>query len=123
MKKTSKKSEQLKNSNLDDELVVLPLDENDDLSSFNCISEELNDFLKNDALFDQKNLVNRTQLCFWNNELVGFFSLAADTIETKSVIDGIEYYQYRKIQQLKLQGWALIPGSKNRGLAPIWYKS
>ena len=67
MKKTSKKSEQLKNSNLDDELVVLPLDENDDLSSFNCISEELNDFLKNDALFDQKNLVNRTQLCFWNN--------------------------------------------------------
>ena len=49
MKKTSKKSEQLKNLNLDDELVVLPLDENDDLSSFNCISEELNNFLKNDG--------------------------------------------------------------------------
>lgn len=64
MKKTSKKSEQLKNSNLDDELVVLPLDENDDLSSFNCISEELNDFLKNDALFDHKNLVNRTNYVF-----------------------------------------------------------
>jgi hypothetical protein len=40
MRKTSKKSEQLENSNLDDELVVFPLDENDDLSSFNCSSEE-----------------------------------------------------------------------------------
>ena len=57
MRKTSKKSEQLENSNLDVELVVLSLDENDDLSSFNCSSEELNDFLKNNASIDQKNLV------------------------------------------------------------------
>ncbi len=102
MRKTSKKSEQLENSNLDVELVVLSLDENDDLSSFNCSSEELNDFLKNNASIDQKNLVNRTQLCFWNNKLVGFFSLAAGTIETKSVIDGIELYQYRKYPAVKI---------------------
>lgn len=31
---------------LDDELVILSLDKTDDLSSFNCKSEELNDFLK-----------------------------------------------------------------------------
>lgn len=47
MRKTSEKSENLKHANLDNELIILPLDEADDLSSFNCDSEDLNDFLKN----------------------------------------------------------------------------
>ncbi len=41
MRKTSEKSENLKHANLDNELIILPLDEADDLSSFNCDSEEL----------------------------------------------------------------------------------
>jgi hypothetical protein len=41
---TSEKSENLEHENLDNELVILPLDEIDDLSSFNCESEMLNDF-------------------------------------------------------------------------------
>lgn len=86
MRKTSEKSENL-NANLDNELIILPLDEADDLSFFNCNSEELNDFLKTNALLDQNNLVNRTRLCFCNDSLAGFYSLAADTIETKNVID------------------------------------
>jgi hypothetical protein len=86
MRKTSEKSENLKHANLDNELIILPLDEADDLSSFNCDSEELNDFLKTNALVDQKNLVNRIQLCFYNESLAGFYSLAADTIETKNVL-------------------------------------
>ena len=64
MRKTSEKSENLKHESLDNELIILPLDESDDLSSFKCESEELNDFLKTNALVDQNNLVNRTRLCF-----------------------------------------------------------
>ena len=45
MKKTSGRSENLEHENLDNELVILLLDETDDLSSFNCESEELNYFL------------------------------------------------------------------------------
>ena len=59
MRKTSEKSESLEHENLNDELIILPLDETDDLSSFNCESEKLNDFLKTTAWVDQKNLVNR----------------------------------------------------------------
>lgn len=72
MRKTSEKSENLKHANLDNELIILPLDEADNLSSFNCDSEDLNDFLKTNALVDQNNLVNRTQLCFYNESLADF---------------------------------------------------
>lgn len=61
MRKTSEESENLEHENLDNELVILPLDDTDDLSSFDCESEELNDFLKTNALVDQNNLVNRTR--------------------------------------------------------------
>ena len=64
MRKTREKSENSEHENLENELVILPLDETDDLSSFNCESEELNDFLKTNAWTDQNNLVNRTRLCF-----------------------------------------------------------
>jgi hypothetical protein len=72
MRKTSEKSENLEHENLENELVILPLDETDGLSSFNCESEELNDFIKTDALVDQNNLVNRTRLCFCDGYLAGF---------------------------------------------------
>lgn len=39
------------------ELTTIPLGEHHNLLSFNCSSSELNDFLKNDALNDQKNLI------------------------------------------------------------------
>ena len=75
----------------DSELHTVPLNKNHILSSFSCLSQELNDFLKNDALNDQNNLISRTSLCFWNSELVGFYTLIADTIEAKAVIDGLEH--------------------------------
>jgi hypothetical protein len=50
------------------EITTVPLNEHHDLSLFNCASSELNDFLKNDALADQNNLITRTSLCFWKDE-------------------------------------------------------
>jgi hypothetical protein len=82
--KKSEKSESLEHENLDNELVILPLDETDDLSSFNCESEVLNDFLKTNVWVDQNNLVNRHDYVF-AIYLAGFYSLAADTIEAKGV--------------------------------------
>jgi hypothetical protein len=64
MRKTSEKSENLEHENLDNELVILPLDETDDLSSFNCESEVLNDFLKTNAWIDHNNLINRPDYVF-----------------------------------------------------------
>jgi hypothetical protein len=86
----------------DSELWTIPPNKTHNLSSFSCLSQELNDFLKNDALIDQNNMISRTRLCFWNNELVGFFTLIADTIEAKAVIDGLEHYEYRKYPGVKI---------------------
>lgn len=104
------------------ELIILSLKENHNLSSFECESSELNDFLKNDALIDQRNLVNRTSLCFWKDELTGFFSLVADTIETKNVIDGIESYQYRKYPAIKIARLAIDSRFEKRGIGTYLVK-
>ncbi len=73
MRKTREKSENSEHENLENELFILPLDETDDLSSFNCESEELNDFLKTNAWADQNNLVTLTPI--FRREYVEFESL------------------------------------------------
>jgi GNAT superfamily N-acetyltransferase len=100
----------------DFELHTIPLNKNHNLSSFSCLSKELNDFLKNDALNDQNNLISRTSLCFWNYELVGFFALIADTIEAKAVIDGLEHYEYRKYPGVKIARLAVDSRFERRGI-------
>jgi hypothetical protein len=62
---------------------MVSLEKKHHLFSFNYSRSELNDFLKNDALADQNNMISRTGLCFWKGELAGFVALLADTIEAK----------------------------------------
>jgi len=100
----------------DSELRTIPLNETHNLSSFSCLSQELNDFLKNDALIDQKNMISRTRLCFLNDELVGFFTLIADTIEAKAVIDGLEHYEYRKYPGVKIARLAIDSRFERKGI-------
>lgn len=76
----------------------------------------MNDFLKNDALNDQKNMISRTCLCFWKDKLAGFFTLIADTIEAKAVIDGIEHYEYRKYPGVKIARLAVDSRFERRGI-------
>lgn len=100
----------------DSELHTITLNKNHNLSSFSCLSQELNDFLKNDALNDQTNMISRTSLCLWKDELVGFFTLIADTIEAKAVIDGIEHYEYRKYPGVKIARLAVDSRFERRGI-------
>jgi len=100
----------------DSELRTILLNKTHNLSSFSCLSQELNDFLKNDALIDQKNMISRTRLCFLNDELVGFFTLVADTIEAKAVIDGLEHYEYRKYPGVKIARLAVDSRFERKGI-------
>lgn len=88
------------------ELSIRPLSKKDALSSFNCGDGEgevdLNDFLKDDALQSQDDLITKTYLCFWNNYIVGFITLLNDTIGKDSVDDGIEEYEYGKYPAIKI---------------------
>lgn len=58
-----------------------------DLSEFKCASDDLTDFLKNDALTQQKNKLNITKVVMCDDIVVGYVSLLTDTIPLKDIRD------------------------------------
>jgi GNAT superfamily N-acetyltransferase len=71
------------------------------LAPFDSGDDELNDFLKNDALKEQQLLLSRTHLCFYKDHVAGFITLAADSIrldkdklDPSQHIDGCDYPAY-----------------------------
>ena len=56
-----------------------------DLSRFHSAEPELDEFLKDDALENQHNLISVTRLVFWKGDLVGYFTLINDSIEVRAV--------------------------------------
>ena len=55
------------------------------LSDFCCDSNDLNDFLKNDALNQQHDKMNLTKLVVYNGDIIGYFSLLTDTLRLKYI--------------------------------------
>lgn len=96
---------------------VVPLTKRHDLTSFESTNTDLNDFLKNDSLNDQNELINRTYLCIWKNSIVGYFSIVADTIEVQAIdeTDRIEGYPYRKYPSIKIARLAVDRRFERKG--------
>lgn len=65
------------------------LSEEHDLSKFESDSNDLNDFLKEDALKQQKNKLNITKLITCDGKIIGYFSLLTDTISLKDIREDI----------------------------------
>ena len=100
------------------ELRITSLREEDDLASFCSTSDELNDFLKSDALKAQNDLISRTYLCSWKGTLTGFVTLTTDTIGYNLIeqSDGIDGYVYRKYPAIKIARLAVDKRYKRRGI-------
>ena len=58
-----------------------------DLSDFKCESDDLTDFLKDDALTQQKSKLSLTKLVMCDDTVVGYVSLLTDTILLKDIRD------------------------------------
>ena len=58
-----------------------------DLSDFKCESDDLTDFLKDDALTQQKSKLSLTKLIMCDDTVVGYVSLLTDTILLKDIRD------------------------------------
>ena len=63
------------------------LNENHDLSYFDCGGDDLNDFLKNDALIQQEMKLNLTKLIICGGRIIGYVSLLTDTLLLKNIND------------------------------------
>jgi GNAT superfamily N-acetyltransferase len=94
------------------------LNEEYDLGLFCSSNEELNDFLKRDALKAQHDLISRTYLCFWKEALVGFATITTDTIGYNLVehCDGIDGYIYQKYPAIKIARLAVDGRFEKRGI-------
>ena len=62
------------------------------INSFTCGTPELDDFIKNDALYEQERRLNRTYLFLDQNELIGYISLTADVTNKMFIemTDGVQ---------------------------------
>ena len=100
------------------ELAIRHLDDTQNISKFISTSDDLNDFLKTDALPDQKNLISKTHVCMYKNHVVGFITLLADTIQVKSIdeVDCVEGYGYKKYPAIKLARLAVDKKFEKRGI-------
>lgn len=63
-----------------DDIHVEPLNSDHDFSDFYCVSEDLNDFIKNDARREQECMLSRTYLFSYEKDVIGFVSLSADSV-------------------------------------------
>ncbi len=74
-----------------------PLAKYHNLESFDCNDKDINDFIKNDALTYQDLSLAITTIFIHNQEIIGFFSAAADSLKLKSVEK-----EYHKIGNVKI---------------------
>jgi len=65
------------------ELSVDILNTRFNLAPFDSGSTELNDFLKDDALKEQLELLSKTHLCFYKDRVAGFITLTADSVQVR----------------------------------------
>ncbi len=102
----------------DDDLQVVILNGDHDLNSFLCENQELQDFLKQDALINQYNFISVTRLVFYHGKLVGYFTLVNDVIRKKEVRteDGEGDYHYTFYPALKIGRLATHSDYQRRGI-------
>ena len=88
--------------------VIRKLKEMDDITSFRCSEASLNEFIKEEALAYQRELMGNTYVVLQGGALIAFFTLSMDNIRVQKIpsdlkIDGfwdMEYYPAMKIGRL-----------------------
>jgi hypothetical protein len=101
------------------ELKVRRLSSRNNISYFCSTNNDLNDFLRDDALNAHKNMTSITYICLWKGLVVGFATLAAATIEVKR-IEGprIEGYTPETYPCIRLARLAVDKNYTERGIGP-----
>jgi GNAT superfamily N-acetyltransferase len=100
------------------ELALGVLSKRTEVTSFCCDNEDLNDFLKNDALHNQEQLINKTYVCSYQEHLVGYFTLTTDTLEVKLIdtCDCVDDFPYSRYPAVKLARLATDKRFSKRGI-------
>lgn len=100
------------------ELSFIYLTESADIASFQCNDIDLNGYLKEDAMENQKSRLSVTRLVYWQGNIVGYFTLINDCIQKKWIdtLDGEEGYPYPSYPALKIARLATHNDYERRGI-------
>ncbi|KZE75030.1 hypothetical protein AV926_17515 [Myroides marinus] len=77
---------------------MVSLDETTRVDSFDCLDEDLNDFLQNDSLNYQKEKITNTYLFLDKDEVVAFFALSSDCLNDLGYENSIWNKLHRNIK-------------------------
>lgn len=96
----------------------MPLTNEHDLTSFCCGNNDLDDFLKNCAIEEQEDKLSRTYLTCLHSNVVGFFTLAASSIEVLAVdnIDSIEEFSESIYPAIDISKLAIAKKFQGKGI-------
>jgi GNAT superfamily N-acetyltransferase len=86
------------------ELSFIVLNKKADVSLFRCTDQDLNEFIRQDALADQNALLSVTRLVYYKGDIVGFFTLVNSAIKTGLISpdDGEIEYGYTYYPAIKI---------------------
>lgn len=106
-----------------EEISFEPLSDSNVPKDFECQDDDLNDFILHDALIHQENHIAVTTLVFYRNELVGFFSLAADCIaldkkEKRRLDNRVRYAEYPATKICRL---ATCKDHQKKGIGTVMF--
>jgi len=104
-----------------DQLSFSLLNEDIDVSAFQCREPDLTEFLIEDALENQDARLSVTRIVSYEGRVVGFFTLTNDCIIRKSVSDedGEEWYPYPHYPALKIARLATHQEYEGRGIGRV----
>ena len=89
------------------------------LKDFDCGDSDLNDFIKNDAIKYQLKYLANTTCVFFDNKLVGFYSLASDALNLESSEKDTIGKNLRTYPAIKLVRMALDKTHQGAGLGTL----
>ena len=94
---------------------IIKLTKEHELSSFHCGLNDMDNFLKDDALNQQEDNINTTYLLIHENKIIGFFSLLADSINIKDIPEEYEC-SYKSFPAIKIGRLAIHEDYQKKGI-------
>ena len=86
---------------------IVKLNEKHDLNEFSCGLDDMDDFLKDDALDQQMDNLNVTYLARYKNDIIGFFSSLSDVIRLKDIEEEYDF-PYSTSPAIKIGRFAVM---------------
>lgn len=106
-----------------DRLSFVRLDDRyiNDLSRFDCGNGEMNEYIKDDAIEDQKERISITRLVYYKDKLVGFFSISNASIRSADMeeVDYDDMSRYSSYPALKIVRIAVEMDHQSKGVGTI----